>query len=122
VEAVVDDRRVGFPALYFRFFPGAIKSPEIVEFLQTLHATIGRKLLIIWDRLRASRSRLVRDHVEQQRAQIALEYLPPYAPDLNPVECIWDYLESHATPNFFAGGPSWESIDGASYVESDQLI
>jgi len=87
---------------YFRFFPGSIKSPQIVQFLQALHRTIGRKLLIIGDRLQAHRSRLVRHFVEQQRAQIALEYLPAYAPDLNPVECIWGYLKSHAIPNFCA--------------------
>lgn len=93
---------LSFWRFYFRFFPGAIKSPQIVEFLKVLQATIGRNLLVIWDRLQAHRSRLVRDHVEQQRGKIALEYLPPYAPDLNPVECIWGYLKSHAMPNFCA--------------------
>jgi transposase len=93
---------LSFWRFYFRFFPGAIKSPQIVQFLRALQATIGRKLLIIWDRLQAHRSRLVRHYVEQQRGEIALEYLPPYAPDLNPVECIWGYLKSHAMPNFCA--------------------
>jgi transposase len=36
----------------------------------------------------------------EQDGIFALEYLPPYAPDLNPVECIWGYLRSHAMPNF----------------------
>ena len=93
---------LSFWRFYFRFFPGAIKSPQIVHFLKALHATIGRKLLIIWDRLQAHRSRLVHDYVEQLRGQIALEYLPPYAPELNPVECIWGYLKSHSMPNFCA--------------------
>jgi len=78
---------LSFWRFYFRFFPGAIKSAQIVQFLKALSATIGRRLLIVWDRLQAHRSRLVRDYVEQQRGAIALEYLPPYAPDLNPVEC-----------------------------------
>jgi hypothetical protein len=63
---------------------------------------IQLQLSMIGDRLQAHRSRLVRDHVEQQRGKIALEYLPPYAPDLNPVECIWGYLKPHAMPNFCA--------------------
>ena len=79
---------LSFWRFYFRFFPGAIKSPQIVQFLKALQATIGRKLLIIWDRFQAHRSRLVREHVGQQRGKLVLEYLPPYAPDLNPVECI----------------------------------
>lgn len=35
---------LSFWRFYFRFFPGAIKSPQIVLFLKALQATIGRKL------------------------------------------------------------------------------
>jgi transposase len=87
---------------YFRLHSGSIRSPQIVEFLKALHATLSKKLLIIWDRLKAHRSRLVQQHVEQQHGAIALEYLPAYAPELNPVECIWGYLKHHAMPNYCA--------------------
>jgi len=40
--------------------------------------------------------------VEAQRGQILLEYLPAYAPEMNPVECIWGYLKHHAMPNYCA--------------------
>ena len=91
-----------FVRFYFRLFAGSIKALQIVEFLRALKATIGRRLLIVWDGLRAHRSRLVRQYVESQRGAIALEFLPPYAPELNPVEYIWGYLKSHAMPNFCA--------------------
>jgi transposase len=84
---------------YFRLFPGAIRTPQVLEFLKALQATIGRKLLIIWDRLQAHRSKLVRQHIEAQGGAIALEYLPAYAPDPNPVECIWGYLKHRARRN-----------------------
>jgi transposase len=38
------------------------------------------------------------------------EYLPGYAPELNPVEYLWGYWKHHALPNFclstvsFSGG------------------
>lgn len=82
--------------------PGAIRTPQVPEFLKALQATIGRKLLTIWDRLQAHRSKLVRQHVEAQGGAITLQYLPAYAPDLNPVECIWGYLKHHAMPNYCA--------------------
>jgi transposase len=85
---------------YFRLFPGAIRSPPVVEFLKALQATIHRKLLIIWDGLQAHRSRLVREHVEAQRGRLALERLPAYAPELNPVEYVWGYLKHHAMPSY----------------------
>lgn len=87
---------------YFRLYPGAIKSEQIVEFLDALRRQIGRRLLIVWDGLAAHRSRRVRDHVDGLNGAIQLERLPAYAPELNPVECIWGYLKNHALPNFCA--------------------
>lgn len=87
---------------YFRLYPGSIKSPQLVEFLKALQVTIGRKLLIIWDGLRAHRSRLVRAFVESTRDRIQIEFLPAYAPELNPVEYIWGYLKQHALAHFCA--------------------
>ncbi|MEW6248944.1 MAG: transposase [Nitrospirota bacterium] len=46
---------------YFRLYPGTIKSPQIVDFLRHLRRQLRRKLLIIWDGLKAHRSRLVRE-------------------------------------------------------------
>ena len=51
---------VSYWRYYFRFFAGSIKSPQIVQFLNALQATIGKRLLIVWDRLLAHRSWLVR--------------------------------------------------------------
>ena len=57
------------------------------------------KLLIIWDGLPVHRSRLVREFVASLAGHIHLEYLPAYAPELNPVEYIWGYCKQHELPN-----------------------
>ena len=41
---------------YFRLFPGAIRSPQIIEFLTHLLRHIPGKLLIVWDGLPGHRS------------------------------------------------------------------
>jgi hypothetical protein len=46
---------------YFRLFPGAIRSPQIIEFLSHLLRHIPGKLLIVWDGLPGHRSRAVWD-------------------------------------------------------------
>jgi hypothetical protein len=51
---------VSFWRFYFRFFSGSIKSRQIVNFLKALQSTIGKKLLIVWNRLQAHRSQLVK--------------------------------------------------------------
>ena len=50
--------------------------------------------------LQAHRSRLVRDYVDTEGGDIQLEFLPPYAPELNPVEYLWAHWKQHEMPNF----------------------
>ena len=110
---------VTFWNIYFKLVKGAVRAPEIVAFLKNLRRHLApRKLLIIWDRLQAHRSRLVRDYVESEGGGIKLEFLPPYAPELNPplatplsfaqrslwlappVEYLWAHWKQHEMPNF----------------------
>ena len=85
---------------YFRLFPGAIRSPQIIEFLSHLLRHIPGKLLIVWDGLPGHRSRVVWEFVRQQRGRLWLEFLPAYAPELNPVEYLWSHWKQHELPNF----------------------
>ena len=84
---------------YFRLFPGSIKAPQIIEFLEHLHRHLGGRLTVIWDGLPAHRSRLVRAFIAEQRGGMVVEFLPAYAPELNPVEYIWGYCKQHELPN-----------------------
>ena len=85
---------------YFRLFPGTIRSPQIIAFLSHLLRHIPGKLLIVWDGLPGHRSRAVWDFVQQQKGRLWLEFLPAYAPELNPVEYLWSHWKQHELPNF----------------------
>src|SRR3989441_1070136 len=85
---------------YFRLYPGTIRSPQVIEFLTHLLRHLPGKLLIVWDGLRSHRSRMVWDFVRQQRGRLWLEFLPAYAPELNPVEYLWAHWKHHELPNF----------------------
>lgn len=85
---------------YFRPFPGSIRSPQVVAFLSHLLRHIPGKLLVVWDGLRGHRGRLVWDFVREQRGRIWLEFLPAYAPEVNPVEYLWSHWKHHELPNF----------------------
>jgi len=69
---------------YFRLFPGAIRSPQIIEFLSHLLRHIPGKLLIVWDGLPGHRSRMVWDFVRQQRGRLWLEVLACLCPGTQP--------------------------------------
>lgn len=86
--------------LMFRLHEGSIKKEEIVDFLKALKAHLKHRLLVIWDGLKAHRSLLVRDYVDSTHGDIQIAFLPPYAPDLNPVEYLWAWLKRHALANY----------------------
>jgi transposase len=92
--------RITWWTFYFRLFPGTIRSPQVVEFLAHLMRHIPGDLLVIWDGLRSHRSRIVRDFVNQSGGRMEIEFLPAYAPELNPVEYIWGHWKQHEIPNF----------------------
>ena len=72
----------------------SFRGPTIVRFLKHLLQHIPGKLLVVWDRLPAHRSQVVRDFLrEGGTRRIHLAQLPSYAPDLNPDEGVWNYLK-----------------------------
>ena len=38
--------------------------------------------------------------MRQQHGRLWLEFLPAYAPELNPVEYLWSHWKQHKLPNF----------------------
>ena len=83
-----------------------------MDFLQALLRHVPGPLLIVWDRLSAHRSRFTRDFIARQNGRIWVEYLPGYAPELNPVEYIWGYWKQHALPNVCS--KDYWSLDGTA--------
>jgi transposase len=64
------------------------------------HCHLPGKLLVVWDGLPQHRTRLVTEFIRAKRGRLAIERLPAYAPELNPVEYIWGYCKHHELPNF----------------------
>ena len=62
---------------------------------QLRHSYPGRALVLIWDNVRYHHSLKVRQCA--QELVIQLEYLPPYSPDLMPVERLWHWLRQQLT-------------------------
>ena len=72
----------------------------ILAFLQQLRRTLRAPLALIWDRLRAHRYEPVAGWLAQHRSQVRAYLLPPYAPELNPVELIWGHAKANRLANF----------------------
>jgi transposase len=86
--------------LFFRLYRGTIRTARVLDFLSHLPRHLPGRLLVIGDRLPRHRARLVREFMAAQGGRLVTEYLPSYAPELNPVEYLWGYWKHHALRNF----------------------
>jgi transposase len=69
-------------------------SADVVRFLRVLLRKISGKLLLIWDGAPIHRGQPIKDFLTRGAAKrLHLEQLPGYAPELNPVEGLWNYLK-----------------------------
>ncbi len=72
--------------LYARHFVGSIHGEQVITALRYFRRRIGRPLVIVWDRLSAHQAKPVQAFLARHPADYQIEWLPPYAPDLNPEE------------------------------------
>ena len=85
-------------ALYFRLHPDAnVNAERAMDFLEHLQRQLRTPIVLIWDRFQAHKGELLNQCVLPRSAH--LEYQPPYAPELNPVEYLWAYLKTNPLAN-----------------------
>lgn len=80
--------------------PTALHAQNSVAFLRHLQRHLGSRLLVIWDGSPIHRGREVKQFLAAGAARtIHLEILPAYAPELNPVEWLWQHVKHVALRN-----------------------
>jgi transposase len=70
-----------------------ICAEEVVRFPRCIRWQLRRKLLVILDRGKVHRARVVQEYLRRLQGKIRLDPLPGYAPDLNPVEQVWNHTK-----------------------------
>ena len=92
-------RRVG---LFFSLASDRnVDGPWMIDFLRDLLRHLPGPVILIWDLLNVHRSRFV-SRYRQRCSRLHVEWLPPYAPELNPVEGLWGYMKQNPLANFAA--------------------
>lgn len=85
--------------LYFQIHDHNIRFDDVMPFLTLIHRRLRRKFILVLDRYSAHRKavRLLRaEHPDW----FEVEWLPAYAPDLNPVEMVWNHAKYADLANF----------------------
>lgn len=92
-----DGRRCRF---VFRTHPGSFKAPDIIAFLKALKQHFrGKRVILIWDKLPGHKAGITQQYIATQRQWLKMEWLPSYAPELNPTEYVWGHAKGGELAN-----------------------
>lgn len=79
----------------FSFIEGKMNSAGFIRFLKKLHKDAGKPILVITDNARYHHSKETQRFIEATNKQVTLVFLPPYSPELNPDEQVWNHAKAH---------------------------
>jgi putative transposase len=88
--------------LYFSLLKNRnVRVANLERFLSHLTMHIRGPIVLIWDGLQAHRGTRMGLWLERH-PRVKMEFFPPYAPELNPVELFWSFLKYHRMANYAA--------------------
>jgi len=82
----------------FRFMivPGRVNAGEFINFIKRLLVGAERMIFLIVDGHPSHKARRVKAFIDSVKDKFRLFFLPPYSPELNPDERVWNDLKNNA--------------------------
>jgi len=80
-------------AFWCQAYTHTLKQGAFIEFLKDFMAGQGGKVFLVMDSHPAHIANSVKEYVRSTEGKLELHFLPPYAPELNPDEFVWNYLK-----------------------------
>jgi transposase len=91
--------------LRFMIIKGKVAADEFCDFLRRLVYKAPRPIFLILDGHPVHRSAKVKQLVESFEGKLELFFLPPYSPELNPDESVWNELKNNGIGRMAITGP-----------------
>ena len=76
-------------------YAGKLDAETFVEFLRDFLKGRRPKVFLVVDGHPAHKANVVKAYVAALKGRLELHFLPPYAPDLNPDEFVWNYMKNN---------------------------
>jgi len=89
----------------FMIVQGSVNANRICEFLNRLMHGNDKKVFLIWDGHPTHRAKRVKRCIESFDGRLEIFVLPSYAPDLNPIEQLWNHTKSNGVGRQSISGP-----------------
>lgn len=92
----------------FRFMcvQGRVNAGVFITFLKRLIHNSSRMVFLVVDGHPAHRAAKVKKYLQTVSSQLRLFFLPPYSPELNPDEHVWNDLKNNAIGRTALSGPA----------------
>jgi len=91
--------------MHFMIVQGTVKSEQICEFLKRLMHGHNNKIFLIWDGHPTHKSSSVKECIASFNGRLEIFLLPPYSPDLNPIEQLWNHTKGNGVGRCVINGP-----------------
>jgi transposase len=85
--------------MYFRLQEENVRAEHLVRFVRDLHRQLGTPIILVWDRSGPHR-KAARLLLQRRPRWLRIEWLPPYAPELNPTEQCWNHAKYSHLANY----------------------
>lgn len=89
----------------FTTIDGRLNADKFVDFLKRLLHNANQPIFLIVDGHPTHKSKKVREFIESTEGKLRLFILPPYSPELNPSELVWNNLKTHRIGRKMIAGP-----------------
>ena len=82
---------------WYRVYTERFNADVYIECLKDLMGNRKKPIYVITDGHPVHKSKKVKEFVESLKGRLSIFILPPYAPDLNPDELVWNYIRQTGT-------------------------
>lgn len=108
----------------FRFMivKGSVGANVFIEFLKRLIHNADRMIFLIVDNHPAHKAKIVTQFLESVTDRLRLFFLPPYSPELNPDERVWNDLKNNGIGRRRIGSPRQLYAAVLSHLRSIQKL
>jgi transposase len=108
--------------LMFMIISGKVNGDVFIAFLKRLIHNWPRSIFLIVDGHPVHKSAAVSKFVASSKGRLQLFYLPPYSPELNPDEQVWNHLKNHGVGKRPIAGPDQLKRLTLSYLRKMQKL
>lgn len=89
----------------FMIVHGTVRAEQICVFLNRLMVARDHKVFLIWDGHPTHKSKKVKECIASFEGRLEVFLLPPYSPDLNPIEQLWNHTKGNGVGRKVVKGP-----------------